>query len=540
MSQLESFARNATKEYLQHVVFVDDDLYEKTPEKPVDVIEVLAPLKSQFTTAKSTPEEAITQPTKPQFHPRQLVESFAKEGMICALYEPQEGFDCGITSDLFKLCDRADAVILDWDLYNDDGRNIIPLIINLVNISLRSMPYHAKLCVIYTAKQDLGRVANYIYESIEKDEIKIDDVSSKLHLTVGATHIIILGKPGIRRTDEFQPFEVTEEQLAKRIIDEFSAMHKGILSSYVIYALASVRKNSKRILDKFNANLDAPFILQRALSLENNEDSFDHLPELIAEELFSIMLDESIPVSDLNSITKEAIDKFNLGTINFLKSNNSAINPSDYAKLFLNGHPNISFPKEKINRKITEFHSALGCIDSSEKKLASLLCLRTRYCTITPPALEFGTIVHIDATQPSATARYAVCIMPACDCVRLTEQTTFPFWDLLPNPGSHSIGLTIPTNNQEFIELFLYGPPKKRLWLEKFSPCEKGIVQAQGEHPDFYFQGADDNRVRLKWVCQLKPSHAQRIAHNIGQVFSRVGVNEAEWLRLRAAGSSQR
>ena len=38
--------------------------------------------------------------------------------------------------------------------------------------------------------------------------------------------------------------------------------------------------------------------------------------------------------------------------------------------------------------------------------------------------------------------------------------------------------------------------------------------------------------LHLEWVAQLKPGLAQRVANDIGQSFSRVGVVEAEWLRL--------
>ena len=36
----------------------------------------------------------------------------------------------------------------------------------------------------------------------------------------------------------------------------------------------------------------------------------------------------------------------------------------------------------------------------------------------------------------------------------------------------------------------------------------------------------------IEWVAQLKPLHAQRIAHEIGQSLSPVGLIEAEWVRL--------
>ena len=58
---------------------------------------------------------------------------------------------------------------------------------------------------------------------------------------------------------------------------------------------------------------------------------------------------------------------------------------------------------------------------------------------------------------------------------------------------------------------------------------ESGTVVASKVDASFWFHG---EKTCLEWVAQLKPAHAQRIAHDIGQSFSRVGVVEAEWLRL--------
>jgi hypothetical protein len=73
------------------------------------------------------------------------------------------------------------------------------------------------------------------------------------------------------------------------------------------------------------------------------------------------------------------------------------------------------------------------------------------------------------------------------------------------------------------------------LWLDCFAPSDLGTVLADEEDSCFWFRGKIQ---KLEWVAQLKPAHAQRVAHDIGQSFSRVGVVEAEWLRLLAEGKN--
>lgn len=73
------------------------------------------------------------------------------------------------------------------------------------------------------------------------------------------------------------------------------------------------------------------------------------------------------------------------------------------------------------------------------------------------------------------------------------------------------------------------------LWMDLFSANDSGIVAATEENASFWFNG--DQR-KLEWVAQLKPGHAQRVAHDIGQSFSRVGVVEVEWLRRISGGNA--
>jgi len=67
------------------------------------------------------------------------------------------------------------------------------------------------------------------------------------------------------------------------------------------------------------------------------------------------------------------------------------------------------------------------------------------------------------------------------------------------------------------------------LWLEEFTvDPETRTVRAVREKDSFTFSGPASE---IQWVGQLKPLHAQRIATDIGDHLSRVGLDEAEWLR---------
>ena len=547
MTTLEEFSRKAAAQYLQNIVFVDDEIYDPPSGRPVEMSSVLPAFKTPFANTATMPKHedaGENQPENPPFHPKQLVGSFAKKGMVCALYEPSEGFDTAMGSEIFNLCERADAVIFDWDLFKEDGKNILPLIKNLVDESQNSVPHHVRLCVIYTNKPDLERVANAVYEHLNNAKLDVELFQKPLALHAGATRIIILGKPNVTgRTAENAALEVLEENLADRVVEEFAKMNSGILPSYALHGMSSIRRNSKKILDKFHGEMDGAFLLHRAL-IVTSEDAFDQLPELLAEEVLAVILDEQILSTDMAHISSEIAGTLplKLPQLNLiLKPNKTAQTDDERVRMFLGGGKPAIKDEFKFNKDdevpVGLLHSAMGCDQSkAEKSLAALFNVRTRYFKSKHPTLGFGTIIrflHKEGDVDKLT--YALCLMPICDSIRLKhgniKQTSFPFWslknDVVQNVGGR--GIVVLTKEESYLDLMASGKPRDMLWLDKFKADDSGTVVASKEDESFWFQG---DKHRLEWVAQLKPAHAQRIAHDIGQSFSRVGVVEAEWLRI--------
>lgn len=541
MTTLEEFTRNAAKRYLQNIVFVDDEIYDKPSGHPVEITSVLPAFKSPFAKSASqqAPENGATVVAPVPYHPKQLVGSFAKEGMVCALYEPSEGFPTDKDSEVFKLCERADVVIFDWDLFREDGNNILPLIKNLVDSSQSSVPHHVRLCVIYTTKPELDKIANAIYENLKNAGLEIEPVQESLTLVAGATRIIVLGKPNVpNRTAENKLLEVPEENLADRVIDEFAKMNRGILPSYALHGMSSIRRNSKKILDNFHSDMDGAFLLHRALVIADG-DAFDQLPELLAEEVLAVILDDQIESDKKIEISREAASKLKLNDQELVwtvTQGRPARQPSELARMYLGGGmPAVKdeCSPPKASKLVTSLHSAMGCEQSNaEKKLATLFNVRTQYKS-KAPVLGFGTIVRTHKPE-DGDATYAICLMPLCDSIRLEfgndKATAFPFWTLEPvKEKKNGRGIVVSTPDHLFVELLASGKPRDMLWIEKFAADQFRTVPAITANKSYWFQG---ERFSLEWVAQLKPAHAQRIAHDIGQKFSRVGVVEAEWLRL--------
>lgn len=583
--QLADFSRESAKRYLQNIVFIDDEIYTKLTGQPVISTLELPAFQSPFGAQSAAPEDAkviiaaktstekadvadvatpeavrsdkqqeLPTEVKPvnnakevekteekiPYHPRHLVESFAKEGMICALYEPKENFVADKDSELYKLCERADVVVLDWDLYGMDGKNILPLISNLVDESQNSIPHHSRLCVIYTTKPDLARVGGAIYDHLNTAKLQVQDVIKPATLVAGATRIVVLGKPNVPgRSPEIKALEVAEEDLAIRIIQEFAIMHEGILPSYALRGMAAVRRNSKKILDKFQKDLDSVFLVHRALVLKH-EDAFDQLPELLAEEVLAVIHDDQIAQADAITLANNfastlPLERVSMSTIEGRPQQAAGV----LARRFVGGgEPAVAedYKLKSAGKLVKQLHDELGCPTSqADKQLAALFNLRTRYFKSKPPTLGFGTVVRYEVDKEGGETgqkeyKYALCLMPLCDSMRLSQAapTSFPFWTLQPVDGKTGRGIVVHTKDSGYVELLATGKPRDKLWIDAFQADASGTVIGEQSTGAYWFNGGK----KLEWVAQLKPAHAQRVAHDIGQEFSRVGVVEAEWLRL--------
>ncbi|MEZ2329679.1 response regulator receiver domain [Mesorhizobium sp. RCC_202] len=546
MTSVQEFALTAARKYLQSVVFVDDEIYQQVPvtavkanvggavtamrvyAKPREpkVEEVIEPL------AAGAPDEQNEEgDSGALYHPKHLVESFARERMVCALYEPKKDFSTGPDSELFKLCERADVVILDWEFHREPGKKVMELVTNLVTAAQTTVPHHVRLCAIYTSTPNLKHVASQLFDHLKGQQLEIE-ADGDYNISAGSSRIIVLGKPSTGRPkDQETTAGVAEAHLAERIIKEFATMHEGILPSMALHGLASVRTNTKKILDKFRKEMDGAFLAHRGLILPG-DDAFEQVPELLAEEAFAVMVDNRIKTDQAKKLAEKAIDALDVKTA-WPTKGNAAVQPGELAVKLLKEGP------AKVSKKVDLNGKALGDLyndldkgkASAKERLAALYTSRTQYGH--ERALEFGTIVRY--APAAAPPEYAICLMPLCDCVRLKQADwyQFPFWKLrVDNSGASAKGLVVELPAKAgFAELFSMGKPRDQLWLEEFQAGAAKMVMAEKDGDGFVFKGKSKP---VEWIAQLKPSHAQRIAQDIGTSFSRIGVLEAEWLRLKA------
>lgn len=578
MSALNDFVTRSAKSYLQSVVFVDDKIYYKdkpTETSPVplhvsggikpQVAELDGEDENNFPDIENPTEsvlpdavpitlsESSSEASKPDYHPRQLMESFAQQGIVCALYEPLKGFGTDKNSVLFHLCERADIVILDWDLHGDGGEGVSRLLSELIQAGQAELPHHVRLCAIYTDEPNLHSVLNTLFIALVNAGCDVDVEGSRLHLIAGASRISIFGKPGsVGRPPDSKDYEVSETELANKIISEFARIHHGILPAFALHGLASVRKNTKRLLDKFRSELDGAFLLHRSLVLTESE-AFDELPELLSDEIRAILEDMWPGNTQLQEITRLAVNSLplseppkpwktlqgqafdaklafrkmlELGKVGLAEATKDCNVFKDVSKDVVKKGFRILGPGI-----LKDFEAMLvSNSESRPEQLSVLFCNRTQYGAV-GRKLRFGTVVRHKEKDADSWS-FSVCLMPICDSQRLDREQRFPFWKLRQDAkcglSAKRHGVAVDFGGVTF-SLAAGGKIRDSLWVAPFKHSEIGWVESVTKETQFIFETPDHN---VEWVAELKPLHAQRIAAYMGAEVSRVGLVESEWLRL--------
>jgi hypothetical protein len=559
---LRDYSRFAAERFLQTAVFIDDKIYDRRPIASSVSIPLVSPAAKRKPALKSAAKKAASTArakssaagssanVEEPFVPQDIVASFAKKRIVCSLYQPKKEASVGANSDVYPLCLASDIVIVDWDLYGDAGKKALELVTNLICQSLEDVPEQLRLVMVYTQEPNLFKVANDIYEKLNErvPNVVQPPTESALSLHSLNSRVAILGKPGVRQA-EYKSAEVKEKELADRAITEFTQLASGLLQGAVLLGLAEIRFNSRKVLSKFDASLDAAFLTHRAFSLPH-EEACDHVIPLLTDEIRSLLEDcapSPIITADLIEDWCKNVWQPSAKAKTFLGN----IDAHEFAKEFCTTGPEIKTKyggsKKDLKSLISDdkswnpkgnsqsiFKELAGLLHSEKdptanQRLAVLMSHRTPYGDF-PRELQLGTIVrHKQGEQ----LQYLLCLQPICDSVRLAADRTFVFCKLQAVVQTAGVAKKnhVVFDGATYVDL-QFSPKSFHSVAENFAP-DKGVVAAEKKgEANWVFKSADGTS--YEWLGQLKPDHAQRAAEQFASELSRVGLTESEWLRLSA------
>ena len=545
------YSEYAAEKFLQTAVFVDDKIYARGGGSVIEPKDITSPGKRKPATRTAANEnQTIPKPIvdnqadddqSDEYSPYDIVNSFAKKQIICSLYQPRKTAKVSSKSDIFKLCLAADIVIVDWDIYGNIGNKITELIDGLIRQATLDVPEQLRLILVYTQRKNLFDVADQLYENVSSDvrnvlEPVVGEEGLVFHTT--NSRVSVLGKTGTARSGVSPDRIVEEKELANVAVKEFAKLASGLLHGATLLGLAEIKKNSRKILSKFNASLDPAFLTHRAMCLPG-DDASSHIVPLLVSEIESVLEDALPKLLISESLIRDWCQHvWKPGDHTEYLSDEDGLDIREVAEsICLEGYSKAKsrfgkIPKPGDNSKTREAAEILlpEENDKSNHLFSRLMSSRTFYGNSKPKTLSLGSIVYCRQDK-----KYLLCIQPVCDNVRLKEDRVFIFIELqYADSQKRKTSHIVVKDGDELVELF-YKPKSYYCRVATFAPNLKTKQVQSKELRDGKIGFYDKYKRRhYHWVDQLKQSHAQRAVEKLASDLSRVGLTESEWLRLLA------
>ena len=519
MNEFRQRCQETARRFLQTVVIVDDEAYIESAQSPGPLEKPTRRATVHMTGGKAAGTVGRDKRSNHSLDAGILIESFSKQGLICAVVAPRFGTD--LSDIVAPSVKRADIVILDWQLNSDDGKNTISI---LKNIWMEDAGDRLRLIAIYTAEQNISQIGQSVLRELhvlEGDEHSV--VLSHRH-----NRIVIYAKSDIPVVPELNNRSVSESDLPQRLIEDFTSMTEGLLPNIALTSLAAIREGAHRILDRFEAKLDPALLTHRAC-LPVPDDSQQHMATQLASELHAIVGDA---VATGNPAGVEAIGEWldsPLGPHTKLDFGKGKMASREEIIALLTTGLDVDKPRN-LNKKdvFRGLTAALSNGEDKQNKLDHQLAWMFNFRTILnapPPILQLGTVLR---RSNGANAPCFLCMRPKCDSVRLRDKTTFLLLPLI-EPQPSSVQLVLRTDKDTYRRMSICTETSQWSLVNFFPNQEKSSVVAEGNHTCFYF--SDEHNVRFHWLGELKAEFAQRAAQYFATGLSRVPINNSEWLR---------
>jgi len=560
MATFHEISREVAKRFLHTVVVVDDKAFPKEVKEPHTLDDIKGPGDAfgEATTSDELPTEASTQPEKKpdagsgpdpeRLDARTLMATFAKEGLICAVIEPAPNEDEQTTlGQAGEAAKRADVVVLDWDIHNDQGKRTRQIISEILCKDGEN-PDRLRLIVIYTGTVVFSSILSQVREELKERQLDVSENGQALVAENGAWKVCLLRKRDELRKNvpSGQIEEASVYELPERIRIEFAQMTEGLVPNVALQSLATLRENTHTLLGHLNKGLDPAYVAHRML-LPTPEDAEHHAVELIIGELGALL--HAFEVG--NAAGPDALrawlglqEKYRMK----IAKKDEELSTETMAKWVVNGDrpdsisPNKwdDFEKKELHKEATK---ALAGGDEekgrkADHELAIATSLARHYGQRSgqaAPRLALGTIIKRSASNASDEV-YLVCLQPRCDCVRISKEgRAFIFLQCTqsdkPDKAFHFVVRDPEKAASVYLHVKIKVPEVKMI---HFGPRESSHSVIRALTKDGRHEFHDREMIIYSRVGQLKDGQAQRLANQFAAELARVGLNEYEWLRRSA------
>ncbi len=529
--------------FLQTVVVVDD----RALNDPSPNVEGTDPSSGTSSTGRGRSVQSDLQRPIDQaadehdLDAKKVTDAFARRGLVCGLLSPAPGEEIG--DELVQTARRADLVVLDWVVDRDDGRKALELLRRILESDSLPSSERLRTIAVYTGQHELRVVADRLKHALGAayPDALLSEHDDGLAMTKGPVRVAVFAKEHVSQlAPDLESRRVRFDELPDRLRLEFAALTCGIVTAVALAALAALREDTHRVLSVLGPRLDPAYLGHRSV-LPEPEDAQAHAVALVASELRSVIEDHEVGELANEAVLLLWLNAFRDAGTRFGALINEA---KPITRAQVSGMLRLGLASSDTARKIAElgttasktylektvkkvatqvFASTLDEANDSDSELANRMMLRTTY-TSPPRMLQLGTVVE------APDHAYWICVQPLCDSVRLKpEIRSFPFLCLRGSDRSKFQFVVADTTGAETCLLLTKNP--RDLVAARFKPRSgKSFIDATKSGGAHYFR--DTSKKRYRWVAQLKPEFAQKVAVDLAAEFARVAVDEAELRRL--------
>lgn len=565
-SEFFAFSKEVTKNFLHSAIIIDEEAHlghdTATQTEPILSENIINPDKSDVIISHSNLESAETKILKSVTHrllAKPIIDGFAVNGILCSVLKPEEK-ELPLNEILTKLAESADIIVFDWSLFNDQGKSSREMIKEL---TLTNPQGQLRLISIYTAEPDLHKILDQVFADLassEKDiNAEIQKYEAELEIKAGSAKIIVIAKPETDLLPQMKNKIVSFEILPDYLISEFTKMTSGLISNVALKAFTEIRRNSHRIISKFDSSLDAPYLTHRSM-LSNTVEAEDQVTALIESEIIGILNEAKIgETAGMNAIkywlNAKSFDSVDFGQKMGLSQRTPKLTKEEMEYLLKTGIQNDQFQltgltneqKRKLKENPHKYPiTKMFCDPTVENDCAlnerfAFLTTMQSYYNNTIPVLTLGTVISEETGKSDIPLIYWICVQPRCDSVRLEKTTPFPFLPLKEVIPDGKFDVLIRKDQTNYKRLKIQNKPKN-INIISFMPQSRN-QQVVSQHIDgkqgYYFEIKEDTNKGpsikyYKWEGEFRVQHAQRLANNFSNTISRVGLDESEWFRFWA------
>ena len=511
--------RECARRFLQTAVVVDDEAYMETQLRDGPQEGIVVP-KRRARASSQEEQSAVGRRLEHTLNARSVIDSFAALGVICGVVGPGEAS--------MKMMRRADIVVLDWRLQQDDSKYALKLLHDLLTGEVQRNAL--RLVAIYTGEAGLEDIGAAVSADLRQAGLEPEASESKTKIAYRHGCVVLYAKSDVKLAEPLKKRRVAEGDLPERLVQDFAAMTEGLLPGIALTSLTAVREGAHRVLDQFCADLDPAFLAHRAC-ISNPDDAERQIVNHVAEELRGLMDNAVAAESPAGAEAVEQWIRRKWGGAAGCVVGERGLDLDETITLAKKGLEASVLGNNAFKGLGAGFAGLAGNDGGDlEARLAWVMSFRTVF-DAPPPTLWLGSVL---TAMSAGDEVHLICMRPRCDCVRLEEETSFFFLPLVePREGEEQLVVRL---GRKFKRLGI-GLESAGWVHRRFAPSGGNrAVTATKREPDGDFEFTDSCDNRYRWQGELKAEYAQRIAQTFARTLSRVAVDESEWLRRMARG----